>query len=395
MDHPPSKLDEIELHRAELNDELLERCAILPELSAAQIEAWVSGLFALWETPADVVSFVRSCEVSGEPAAALAVAALALVAPDETSVVCAEAAVSMVDMMPPVGHELGASRFLQAWEVTAPFGRTLVLGAGVDEVDHAVLVEIDNAGQIVDLHLSGDAREWLPSTDEDTGDGEVVRGLAVRDVRVEEAVAIAAQAWRDTEAAPADPSPSFVANQHFVRSRLQQATAVEAGTAPLLPLRIDRDAVHLPNRGLSAAEVAEANRASLATLVAALRLTGPPPEPSHPGWVEVITGSVEHMNHHERGALTFLEWADWLGVGIGLHRGGSGSPVDGSALVDLVNRCPEVSSTIDRDDRDYVEWAFEIAVEHLVDSGLVADGRLTDLGWSTIVPSLFEAWGPQ
>jgi hypothetical protein len=90
--------------------------------------------------------------------------------------------------------------------------------------------------------------------------------------------------------------------------------------------------------------------------------------------------------------LLWLEWADWLGAGIGLLRRRDDGPLDGLVLVDLVNGCPEVSSTIHGDDREYAAWAFDIALEHLADAGLVVDRFLTEDGRASLHPSLLEAW---
>ncbi len=93
-----------------------------------------------------------------------------------------------------------------------------------------------------------------------------------------------------------------------------------------------------------------------------------------------------------RDAVSTLEWADWLGVVIGLVREGAGASVESPHLVDLINRCPEVSSTIPKADRAQVEWSLAVCTELWGAIGLVAEDRLTPFG-SWILPQvLVRAW---
>jgi hypothetical protein len=185
--------------------------------------------------------------------------------------------------------------------------------------------------------------------------------------------------------------PGLAANQQFVRRRIFVATglvlaAIDA-EEPMVDVR----------RGLNDEEYEEANRASRSTLQAAVGISAEPIERSPMTEVErtlvhVIRGDVGDLSPRERDALLWLEWADWLGVGIGLVRAGAGSPADGATFVDLVNRCPEVSSTIDKADRDYAEWAFEIALDLLSDVGAVEDGLLTNAGHQALGNAMIVAW---
>ena len=143
---------------------------------------------------------------------------------------------------------------------------------------------------------------------------------------------------------------------------------------------------------MTAAEIDDANRAARSTLLAAVGEPGSTAGP-HPAWVDVVCRSAPGLSPREREALLWLEWADWLGAGIGLVRTPELGPLDGEALVDLVNRCPEVSSTVHADDRDYAAWAFDVALDHLRDAGLVVDDELTSEGQSSLHPSLIAAWG--
>ena len=78
-------------------------------------------------------------------------------------------------------------------------------------------------------------------------------------------------------------------------------------------------------------------------LPSALRAAvGEPSGHARPGWVEVVQGAIAGLTAEREGFL-WLEWADWLGVGIGLPRFGADQPVHPAAFVDLINRCPEIS----------------------------------------------------
>ena len=89
-----------------------------------------------------------------------------------------------------------------------------------------------------------------------------------------------------------------------------------------------------------------------------------------------------------------LELADWLGAVIGLVRGGVGASAEPAALVAAINDCPEVDGTVDPDDADLVELAFEVVVPSWEAVGAVdADRRLTELGAWGLPRALARAWG--
>lgn len=95
----------------------------------------------------------------------------------------------------------------------------------------------------------------------------------------------------------------------------------------------------------------------------------------------------------EREAFRALEWADWLGVVLGLVRAPAGTVVEPTMLVDLVNRCPEVTSTIPKKDRPYFEWAWSMVVPAWVRLGVLDDRyRLTEDGAAMLVGALRRAW---
>jgi hypothetical protein len=93
-------------------------------------------------------------------------------------------------------------------------------------------------------------------------------------------------------------------------------------------------------------------------------------------------------------AVMALELADWVGAVVGLVRGGVGANAEPAALVAAINECPEVDGTVDPDDADLVELAFEAVLPTWEAVGAVdADRRLTALGAWGLPRALVRAWG--
>jgi len=107
----------------------------------------------------------------------------------------------------------------------------------------------------------------------------------------------------------------------------------------------------------------------------------------------VAPASLEPLDTDSREAVLDLEWADWLGVVIGLVRDGIGASVDPEAMVDRINRCPEVASTVPKKDRPRVAWALAVCTADWPELGLVDDGQLTELGVAVLPVALERAWG--
>jgi hypothetical protein len=92
-------------------------------------------------------------------------------------------------------------------------------------------------------------------------------------------------------------------------------------------------------------------------------------------------------------AVMAPELADWVGAVVGLVRGGVGTSADPAALVAAINDCPEVDGTVDPDDADLVELAFEVVLPTWEAVGAVdADRRLTALGVWGLPRALARAW---
>ena len=93
-------------------------------------------------------------------------------------------------------------------------------------------------------------------------------------------------------------------------------------------------------------------------------------------------------------AVMGLELADWVGAMTGLVRGGVGASAEPAALVAAINDCPEVDGTVDPDEADLVELAFEAVLPAWEAVGAVdADRRLTALGAWGLPRALARAWG--
>ena len=103
--------------------------------------------------------------------------------------------------------------------------------------------------------------------------------------------------------------------------------------------------------------------------------------------------SVSTYPSTEQEAFRALEWADWLGVVLGLVRSPSGTVVEPTMLIDLINRCPEVTSTIPKKDRSYFEWAWSMVVPSWIGLGVLdEEHRLTNDGAAMLVAALRQAW---
>lgn len=376
----------------EFNEELFQRCELIVGLSGPQIEGFVSGLFVAWDNDQQGVEFIEWCQ--HRPGVQTATICAGLAGLDHGPI--GQAARRVLDTMasaididgsPELRAELdslASSRPAQAWQVDAAFGKSIVVGfaSGAGDIDHAVLAEI-SAGRLVDLQLSGAPEEMLDVESLDQG------AVSVSGREVGTAIEEIASAWRASHNV-VEPTSSMLANQRLVRARFARSL-----TDPLPLFRLDMVESDL-SRGMSEADISEANRAARATLLAALGdVEADAGINIEPAWTEIMWASIPGISVREREALLWLEWADWLGVGIGLVRGlDGGAELDGQALVDLVNRCPEVSSTIHGDDRDYAAWAFAVALDHLADIGAIVDGALTDKARAKVHSSLVATWTP-
>lgn len=364
-------------------DELLERSATVTSLGVAELGAFVSSLLDITEREQATDALLERIGSHHERGVATAVVTGIAALADQPAAERAMVIADSLGVSSDAARSVSAARLTRGWLVTAPFGRSLVTSWALTDAEasdgHGVLFEIDDHGSLVDLVLLENPGEMVSEIE--TG-GE----LDVAALSPDQAARRAVEAWQSGLGSAEMLGPNLAANQRLVRRWLEAATGIELG------LYQDRGETADPTRGMTPEEIADANAAALSTLRSAIG--DAPSDESDPAWISCVQASIPDLTERQRQGLLWLEWADWLGVGIGLLRSGVGSSVTGESLVDLVNRCPEVSSTIERDDREYATWAFEIAIDHLADAGVVEAGALTERGWLTLHGSLVEAWSP-
>ncbi len=81
-------------------------------------------------------------------------------------------------------------------------------------------------------------------------------------------------------------------------------------------------------------------------------------------------------------ALIMLEPVDWLGGVLGLIRSKQiDGPVDGAKMVTFINRAPEITTKISKNEAPQIAWAFDQALFAFETTGVLSgDGFVTDVG---------------
>lgn len=376
----------------DLVDDVLAQADELPGLDAARAEAWGSDVIALAvEALGDLEPLVSELaeRAALDDAAALVLRTVAAVAPPGSVAVPRR-----IGLAPPFVAALGTSRCEGAWLLRAGPSRSVAF-AFVDAHDdrHIVTADLEPGSGGDDEELGEVAvgpAEMLATAREAAHDGATIE-LVIEPASPEELAGRVV----DAIGATARPRPSAVVNGHLLARRLEAilGVPVDAPVAvteapPEAPPRDPADDAHArsvlrgaltrsPGASVSGAFAVDDEATSrideLADLVA--------PE------------SLAPLSPRERDAVLILEWADWLGAVLGLVRAGPGARADGEALVDLVNRCPEVTSPIPKADRDRIAWAFDVVVEAWSELGVVdAAGALTEAGVGLLPAALDRAW---
>ena len=349
-------------------DTVMAQAAEIAGLDAARAEAWASDVLAFAAEagvdPDDLATRLAGIDDDGAAFALAALAALHTVpAPTWTGA------------PPPWIDAIGSSRCVGSAVLRAHDAETIVFRfLDADETAHLITVDL-GAGEpetVREVHVG--PGDLLDALDEDDAAIDQVDGpageLAVRTITA--------------LAATQTPADSLVANGRLLLRRLADLTDVAldppAAAEEVVPAPPERDpdddayAVELLTSTLGG-EVRQETDA--ATAVA--RLVAP---------VEMAP-----LSSAERDAVRILESADWLGAVIGLVRAGAGTAVDGSTMVDLVNRCPEVTTTIPRSDRPRIEWAFDQVIRSWPALGILDDDhRLTAAGVVALPEALRLAW---
>ena len=354
--------------------DVLDAAAVLDDLpDLARVEAWASSVLSVWaEAPnaADIdTEFTSWLGTSADPRASKVLVALSnLLHLDATTV---EEARRKVEPAPTWLDRVGPAKATRAWTITQ--GDVSSLGIGFelpDGSEHSILADVVQ-GQLDSLIVG-------PGPDELFDGSEDVISLESSSV-LDAAQAIVA-AGRFT---PAEDWPeSGYVNAAIARRRLSDVVGSDLGD------------LFRPSRDVPAdldGERTELNLWALSVLDGANVGLGEPGDP-------VLTEPLDPVATatypgREREAFAALEWADWLGMVVGLSRTHAEDSVQPSMLVDLINRCPEVTSSIPRRDRAYYEWAISMVLPLWRRAGVLDDQhRLSPTGAANLVHALRTAW---
>lgn len=394
----------------------LEQAGSFPLLPPWQVEAWASDLVGLaCELGGDAAAgkMVEALVSDGGSAAAVAVAAVAAVSPD---LVDGIGGPERLGPLPDWCSGLGTAVAEAASSVLSHDARSIVFRfVDADGRRHVMAVDLvpgPEGERLGEVHLAdGDLVER--AADEDPG-------IEVVDLPLAEAARRVAAALASTDR----PRPSAAAHGHLLVARLADliddsppAPVHPAAAVPEPPVRDPEDDAHalgvleraVPARGLDApVEEAAGVAARLREAVgsgdplAAWLAGGDDPVDLDGSDESLVIAAVAatvaprtlvSFDEDFRSAVSSLEPADWLGAIIGLLREGAGASLDPDGLVDRVNRCPEVTTSIPRRDRESVAWAFAVATSAWLDLGIAdGEGRLTDLGAAVLPAALARAW---
>jgi len=365
------------LELTELFAELVDASASIVELDRSQQDGWASGVLASWRS--------EMCDAEAVASADDAPGA-------EVAKVLGAAVRRLIDADGANGCEVTGCWLVES--VDSGSSASAVIGfAHSDESEHCLLAEIDDSGALIDLHVGPSAADVLP---DEASLEEMGVEFRIHEGDPAQTVGAIRDAWQLTaNLAEMVPTESMLLNQALARARLRAIDPTFDAAELAMPAADEID-LHM---GMSEQEVAEANARSVETLHRALeRLRGQPaPHESAASLVETagepLRAGPRSLSHPEREALAFLEWADWLGVALGLGRAGPNVALNGDAMVDWINRCPEVTSSISRKDRPFVAYALNVAVIWWTDLGLVEDGMVNTLGFWVIPRAISTAWG--
>lgn len=422
-----------------IGEVIAEAAVTLPQLTTAgQALVWVSGALGLWrdDPDLDVDDADRRLLAAATDAGSDAlVQALGLFEPSVLAVAgpAAAAAASMTaaGSGPPGWADRGIPGPHAGWVVrdaAAVDSLTVVVTFGEDEAQrYALLCDID--GYEADAVRFGpdpiDGPEGILAESEDPD--LVVDRLAVEDAAGRIAAALSAARARARPVGDETLANLVAVADHLARAGIA-GTAALAGAWPtetvgtvggddaVPDVEADRAARDVLRSALRHEFAQEAVPTELATVAEALRdaaRAGAWPaaalvEAARPGGADAASEEdhaavvleaagvvaaphrlIGGLDAEERRCLAGLEWADWLGAVIGIVRAGVGAPVTPEGLVDAVNRCPEVTTSIAKADRGWVASGFAIALTFWEAAGLVVDGRATPLGvWA--LPRAFD-----
>jgi hypothetical protein len=340
-------------------DAVLEAAVIIDELpDLARLDAWASSVLGVWaedpEAPAIDAHFLAWLRDHPDPRAQSVLDAV-------------------LRLAEPVDGQVTPMR---AWTVVRGDARSVGIGfRSADDSEHALLGDIID-GELAALIVAPGPEELFDGA-EDLVDPEPVDVAA--------AAADIVDAWSTLVARRRTPSEDIWVNGALARARLGSLVAADvSGFGRPFEVESADSTVDDHERGeLDAWALSVLNGARVG-----------PGVPGDPVLLDpLLPERAASWPADEREAFSALEWADWLGVVLGLSRATTGAVVEPAMLVDLINRCPEVTSTIPKKDRSYYEWALSMVVPLWRDNGVLgSDYRLTDDGASLLVHALRQAW---
>lgn len=362
--------------------ELLAAAASLRDMpDVARAEAWGSSVLSIWrEDPeaaafdADFLAWLRDSDHEDAALVLLATASATDATPGEIAV-ARESAPPGVDWV----IAIKTARATRAWEVDERDGRSVGIGfVHGDQSELSLLADIID-DRLVELIVA-------PGPDDLFDEAEDL--VAPQDLSVGDAATEIVSAWRACLAAGIPLSESMFVNQLLARDRLRA----------VLDEPLD-DLLAVPAPPATMDTVDPADRAELDAWALSV-LRGALGEESQSGQFEdglldpLVPERQSEYPREEAEAFSALEWADWLGAVLGALRNGPGSDVSPRTLVDHINRCPEITSTIPKKDRPYYEWAWQHVLVNWQRHGVAdSDRRLTEAGVGALPAALMAAWG--
>lgn len=388
--------------------EVLAAGSVLDELDdAARVEAWASSALGVWAEAPDaadhdeafcawLASIAGGDDAPARRARLVRAAVVSLRFPAPVGDLAHPTAVDAIDDPPAwVGH-LGTATPTRAWRVERRGVESVGIGfVSSDGSEHSLLADVVE-GEMTALIVA-------PGPDELFDGSEDL--VAPEPIEVASAAEHIEAAWRQLHRQGTETPESIHVNGALARARLaailgggtddlRTPPGSEADTAPAPPSQPPVDL------GIADEDRAETDRWACSVLDGAIGAAPASTPPAADAMVEVVLEAliperIARQPALEREAYGALEWADWLGVVIESVRRGAGTHLDPETMVDAVNRCPEVTSSIPRSDRSYYAWAFSLVLALWRRAGAVdGDGRLTADGVVALAQALRRAWGP-
>lgn len=340
-------------------DAVLDAAAVLDELpDLARSDAWASSVLGIWAEDAEAsaiddhfVAWLRD-------------------SPDPRSARVFDAIQRVVD---PVGGAVPPTR---AWRVDQRGSQSLGIGFGADDgSEHSLLVDIVD-GELTSLIVAPGPAELFDGS-EDLIDPEPLE--------VGDAADAMMAAWTALVARRLPPPDDVWVNGALARARLRFLTDEDVTGFARPYTTVD---TRTPDDD---SERAELNAWALAVLDGGRVGAGVAGDECLLD--ALIPARTASYPEAEREAFAALEWADWLGVVLGLHRASPPVIVEPGMLIDAINRCPEVTSDIPKKDRPYFEWALSMVIPLWRDAGVIDDNNtLSDDGSAMLVHALRQAW---